>query len=95
MVIDGGGEYDFDFHVLVVDADSPQKAVDRVIGPGMDYGKDEDGVAYVAELPSVAVFHINDTRTKRAVYGTFETVLDAMPASSRPFFDPDGGWSGS
>lgn len=91
IAIDGIGDHDGDFTVLVVEAESADAAVERVISPPMSYGREADGVAYVAALDDVRIFTVNDSRRRVAAETTFEDVIEQMPETLRQYTDIDGG----
>ncbi len=90
VAIDGAGECDSDFNVLVLDGESSRAVLDRVTND-MDYGRDSDGVAYVVDLDDVEVFRINESTTKIAASTTFDKVVAGLSPVLREYMDPDGG----
>lgn len=91
VVVDGAGDTERDFSVLVVKAESPRAAVERVTAPEMGYGRERDGVAYVAPLLSFTVFRVGDTTHKQVTPISFREVVEDTSPSLRPFLDVDGG----
>jgi len=83
VVIDGAGEYQSDFQVIVLAAPSAREAVERVTAPDMGYGKDDDGIAYAMPLDSVQTFRINEARHKHVAPS-----LTIVPMPE--YEDPDG-----
>lgn len=89
VVVNGAGEYQEDYNVLIVEAYNTREAVDRVIDPKMGYGKNEDGIAFVAPVFSVDTYLVGETRHKAATLSTVGEALLTIPESVRKFMDID------
>lgn len=84
VAIDGAGEIDSDFSVIVYRADTAQEALDKAIKGG--YGKT---VAYVAKLEDVLSYGLGERRGLTSDLKPWaDLVSDASPAM-RQFMDPD------
>jgi hypothetical protein len=67
VVINGAGEYQDDYTIHKVVAKTPRDSVDYLIAPENGYGKEnDDGIALVVPVKSVAAFLINEIRGKEA-----------------------------
>lgn len=91
VAIDGQGEHDLDFSVMVVEAATPRAAVERVTSDDMGFGRDQDGVAFVLPLDKTSIFSVNDTRHKQVTPTNFSAVVEYTSPALRQFIDPDGG----
>ena len=72
VFIDGAGDYGDYLHVVSVEALNAQEAVETVTSPSWGYGRQDDGIAYVAYADEIDVFRINDTRRKTVTRTTLD-----------------------
>ncbi len=64
VIIDGAGDYEIDFNVLTIVADTPAEAVEKATSSEMGYGRDTDGKVFVVRVSDVSAFLINESHRK-------------------------------